>query len=154
MEAIRKIMVALDFSAHSDRVFTFAADLARNLGAALVLVNVINQRDVDAVEMVERDYPGISVDKFIQRTVAERTDLAESLFVRAGAGPLRVKKIFKVGLPFQEILAAAASENADMLVMGTRGRGSISDFLFGSTAEKVFRRCPVPLVSVRSAEDF
>jgi nucleotide-binding universal stress UspA family protein len=154
MEGIRKIVAAIDFSLHSDHVFSTAAALAQRLSAELILVNVINQRDVDAVEMVERDYPGISVDRYIQRIVAERTELAESLIAKSGAGPLKVKKIFKVGLPFKEILETVGLEGAELLVMGTRGRGHITDVLFGSTAEKVFRRCPVPLLSVRRAEDF
>jgi len=65
---------------------------------------------------------------------------------------LNLKRIFKIGVPFQEILITVQEENADMLVIGAKGRGNIAGVFFGSTAEKVFRRCPTPLLSVRPPE--
>ncbi len=56
-------------------------------------------------------------------------------------------------MPFKEILKTVEEEKADLLVMETKGRGNIADALFGSTAEKVFRRCPVALASVRPQRD-
>jgi nucleotide-binding universal stress UspA family protein len=150
MQGIKRILAAIDFSQHSAQVIQFAANLARELHVELVLVNVINQRDVDAVEMVERDYAGISVESFIQSATAERLELLNKLMAEEAPGPaVPVKRSVRVGAPFKEILQAVQAEKADLLVMGTRGRGNIAEALFGTTAEKVFRRCPIPLVSVR-----
>ncbi len=144
-------MVAVDFSPYSEQVVRFAAGLARSLEAELVVLNVLNQRDVDAVEMVARDHPSISVADFIQRSKNERSALLGRQVADAAIPLAAAKTLVRVGVPYKEILKTLVSEQADLLVMGSKGRGNIVDALFGSTAEKVFRRCPVPLVSVRPA---
>jgi nucleotide-binding universal stress UspA family protein len=53
------------------------------------------------------------------------------------------------GKPFVEILKFAKEENADLIVMATHGRGAISHLLMGSTAEKVVRKAPCPVLTVK-----
>ena len=154
MEGIRRILAAIDFSLYSPQVLRFAVDLTQELKAQLVVVNVLNQRDVQAIEMVQREFPGQSVSQFVRVATAERVNLFEKLLAAAGAASVGAKKLIKVGVPFKEILNAVDEEKADLLIMGTKGRGNVADVLFGSTAEKVFRRCPIPLVSVRPEGHF
>jgi len=154
MEGIKRILAAIDFSLYSPQVLRFAVNLTRELKAQLVVVNVINQRDVQAIEMVQREFPGQSVSQFVKVATAERVNLFEKLLAEAGAASVGAKKLIKVGVPFKEILNAVDEAQADLLIMGAQGRGNVADALFGSTAEKVFRRCPIPLVSVRPEGHF
>ncbi len=70
----------------------------------------------------------------------------------AGGAGLDIEKVIRVGVPFKALLDVIEDQGADMLVMGTKGRGNLIGVIFGSTAEKVFRRCPIPLVSIRAEE--
>lgn len=149
MEPINKILVALDFSEHSPQVMNFAVQMAKDMRAELILVNVINKRDIDAVSMVERQTTAITVDKYIETQKKDRSQEMDQLLQQFDGANLAAKKVFKIGVPAKEILQVIREEAADVLVMGARGRSNLADMLFGSTAEHVFRRCPVPLVSVR-----
>jgi universal stress protein A len=55
----------------------------------------------------------------------------------------------QVGSPFQEIVGYAEAQHIDLIVIGTHGRGPIGHMLLGSVAEKVVRRAPCPVLTVR-----
>ncbi len=59
------------------------------------------------------------------------------------------KVLMKKGVPFYEIIQTAKEESADLIVMGTHGRTGLDHILFGSTAEKVVRKSPIPVLTVR-----
>jgi nucleotide-binding universal stress UspA family protein len=145
-------MAAVDFSEYSKPTLKYAALLAGSLGAELVVVNVINQRDVEAVRKVEKEGVGVSADNYIALQKKDRDAVTSQLLEEAGCGSVRIRRIFRVGVPWVELLEAIKEENIDLMVMGTKGRTNIANTLFGSTAEKVFRRCPVPILSVRGKE--
>ena len=149
MKNIGKIMVAFDLSEYSIKAFKYTCELAEELKADLVIANVINQRDVNAVKWTEQVTSHISVEKYIEEQKKHRSDEIETLIEESSCDRLSTKTIFKIGVPFQELIQIIRDEKPALVVMGTKGRSSITDALFGSTAEKMFRRCPVPLLSIR-----
>jgi nucleotide-binding universal stress UspA family protein len=152
MEQIKRIMVAVDFSEYSRPTLKYAAYLAKLHKAVIVIVNILNKRDLDAVQRIELEGIGISAEKFIARQKSDREMAADQLLKEIGCNNPPVEKIFRIGVPWFELLEVAKEQKVDLVVIGTKGNDNIPNSLFGSTAEKVFRRCPVPVLFVRGTD--
>jgi nucleotide-binding universal stress UspA family protein len=145
-------MVAVDFSEFSPNIVKFAGNLAEDLGAELVFVNVFNQRDINMVKHVTMYTDKISVKDYVDGLKEDRTEQMQKLLTETKCTQIPNRFIIKKGIPFVELVEAAKAEKVDMVVMGTKGRGNIAGILFGSQAEKMFRHCPVPLLSIREKD--
>jgi len=153
MQNIHKIMVAFDGSEHAIEALRYGCRLAKSLETELIIANVIHQRDVNAVRTVEQKTGRLTVDDYVEGWKDGRAQEMEKIVQEASCGPLPIKKIFSVGVPFRELIKLLKEASADLLIMGSKGRGNLAGILFGSTAEKMFRHCPIPLLSIRP-EDF
>jgi nucleotide-binding universal stress UspA family protein len=143
MLTLRTVLCPTDFSDVSARAETYAAALARHYDASLQLLHV------DPPMPVMAPYGEIPVDA---RLFEEQREVAEAELVKAGerarAGGLTVETTMKGGHPAREILALADRAQADMLVIGTHGRGGVEHLLLGSVAEKIMRKASCPVLVV------
>jgi nucleotide-binding universal stress UspA family protein len=158
MISFKKIMVGCDFSEYSKKTLEYSASLAEGCQAELIIVNIINQRDVDTIlaisdkqfdRTIEKNIEKLA-DDYIKRKTQKRILQIEKLLEEISCTYLAVKKVIRVGVPFLELISTIEDEQADIMVVGRKGRTNIAGVLFGSNAEKFFRHCPVPLLSVRS----
>ena len=155
MKKIKRILAACDLSAYTGDVLDTAIGLADSLDAGLLVVNVINQRDMDsmqkALEKIAFGYENVPISLAQHRADMEneRLQSLREAIEQAGGADRKCDYLIKIGDPFQAIVEVIDQEQADLVIIGTKGRSNLSDVLHGSTAERLFRRCPVPLLSVR-----
>ena len=152
MSKVKKIMVAVDFSEYSNTITEHAGRLAEDLDAELIFVNVINQRDVYMVEKVTAYTDKLSVKGYVNDLKELRNEEMQKILQETNCTQIPNRFIIKIGVPFEQLIETAKAEKVDMVVMGTKGRSNIAGIMFGSQAEKMFRHCPVPLLSIREKE--
>lgn len=147
--SVRKIMVAYDMSENAMEALVFAMGLARDLNAELLVASIIHQRDVEVMQRVAAEAGTISVANYIESQEQERAEFIEKVLREVDMPGVSVQKVFGIGVPYLELVEIAGKQDVDLVVMGARGRSKLAGVLYGSTAEKMFRRCPVPLLSIR-----
>jgi nucleotide-binding universal stress UspA family protein len=146
---INKILVACDCSDFSGQIFAYAVEVARGLKAELIVANVINRIEVDRIARSIDSYSGETIDDHIKALKADRRDVIEGLVQDTGHADLFGKTIVKIGTHHVELMEVIKHEQADLLIMGNKGRGNLAGILLGSCAEKMFRNCPVAVLMVR-----
>lgn len=146
MHTIQKILVAVDFSEHSLPSLNYAARLSHDLSASIVLVNIMDKRAADPALW---PYTFELVQKSAEEQIADREAGLADLAIRSEASKMVIKQIVRLDVPYRGLLKTIEEENPDLLIMGTKGRGALADTILGSCAQKMFRRCPIPLLSLR-----
>lgn len=154
MSDTHTIMVALDLSRYALPTAQYAGRLARDLDADLLFVSVINQRDIDAVQSVATTYDTFPFEQFVDDRKKERHGRLQEMASSCDLDPARVRTIVKIGIPFQKLLEVIDEEKPDLLIMATKGRSDMVDVVMGSCARSMYRRCPIPLLSIRGDKYF
>ena len=149
MDANNKIMVAVGFTEYSEELLGYAADFADKIGAEMIVVNIINSRDVEAVGAIAAMGYEVDSEHYVSGVEEERRRALEQMLEKISFPAERIRTVFKVGHPVEELLKIAVKENVDLIVMGIKGRSDLEHMLVGSVAEKVFRRSPIPILSYR-----
>jgi nucleotide-binding universal stress UspA family protein len=141
------ILVATDFSECAGAAFKVARNLAQRFGAKLVILHVIHQGLVTRMA----EHLKVAPDSLLKDFREEAQQHLDKFLQQYGCTDLEVTSMVSVGLPFQEIAVIARDLAADLIVMGgygRSGRGPIEEVFFGSTAEKVVRLLPCPVLCV------
>lgn len=150
MRLIKRIVVGVDFSNYSPRILEYAAGSAERNGAEIIAVNVINKVRIDDVvaEIDDEKLTKQVMAKYINDEIEKRMVKVDDLIGRYVSKNVVSKTIIRSGVPFEEILNVVDEEDADLLVISSRGRTDFQDFMFGTTAENIFRYCPVSVLSL------
>jgi nucleotide-binding universal stress UspA family protein len=153
--AFRRILVPLDFSRSALGAYAVALALARRQEAELILLHVLDLRTFAAMEKL-----GVKVPPDKLKMIRHRVRLSFRGLIGSSKAA-KMRRILREGEPFTEIMKVARVEKVDLIVIGTYGgyTGDLEKILFGSTAEKVVRAAPcpvlcVPLSSSTASEEF
>jgi nucleotide-binding universal stress UspA family protein len=146
--ALTKILVPIDFSEHARKALQYAIPFAHQFKAKLYLVYVVEPTIYPAdFSFGQIGLPNVEAEL---RTKAEG-ELKE-LVEKEIKGRVQSEWQVKTGLPFVEISSFAKDENIDLIILATHGHTGVEHILFGSTAEKIVRKAPCPVLVVRSDE--
>jgi len=141
--AFARILCALDFSDCSKAALEYALSLAHGNNAALTLAHVLETRPLYA------DFaPAATID--VAAWTREARDRLHALVPDSFRSARNVAEIVHEGTPYREILQMAANLDADLIVLGVRGRGAADRFFFGSTTHHVIRQAHCAVLTLRA----
>lgn len=142
---IKKILVPVDFSEYSKMALDYSIEFSKRFSSELILIYVI-EPIVYPSDFGLGQIPINQVDFEIQSKAEE--ELKKLVDEKVPPG-IKASSIVRTGKPFLEIINAAQEFNCDLIIIATHGHTGIEHILFGSTAEKVVRKSPVPVLTVR-----
>ena len=140
---IKRILLATDFSQWARRAEDYAYALAYSWRASLTVLSVAEfPPELNPDYPVNREY----LADLLKQASAQLVDLKG----RAERRGIAVMTRMATGIPSEEVIAAARAEDSDLIVIGTRGKTGLAHVLLGSTAERVIRGAPCPVMTVRT----
>ena len=145
MYDIKTILLTTDFSDTAATAVEPAVSLARRFGARLVLTFV----EEDRLPPLVVEYMAVGVEDVLSQQVDRARARLEEFAAAHLTGIENLELVIGVGTPHVEIVRLAEDKQADLVVIATHGRGFISHAILGSTAERVLRRAPCPVLVIR-----
>ena len=151
-----KILFPTDFSEPSKNVLKAIEELDNECGSkSVIVVHVVDEHDVNSAANLEGFY-SISIDhireeiqkEFNRQAKAFMKAVTEELFQK-GYDRDKIKTMVLFGNPAEEIVKLAKMENVNCIVMGSRGRGQVAEFILGSTSDKVIRKAKCPVLVIK-----
>jgi nucleotide-binding universal stress UspA family protein len=145
---LKKVLVPTDFSESARQALRYGMSFAKEYGAELLLLHVVENLTVGYASDL---FPVPMAEVFQEISGYAKAELAKLGEEARGRG-LAVQEHVVQGKPSAEIIRFAAANAIDIIVLGTHGKGMLDQALFGSTTERVVRRAPCPVLTVRMAE--
>lgn len=130
---LRKIVLCTDFSDHAHRASEYALSMATEYGAELTLLHVLET------------FPSSTEIENVTREALQQLDETVPSDQRRGSN---VRSLVRIGKPYQQIIQLAVETEADLVIVGVRGRGALDTALFGSTTYRVIQLGPCPVLAV------
>lgn len=135
------ILLATDLSKWAQDAEEFACSIALSWGASLIVMSVL--------EFPPGMNPDYAVNRlYLDQLLKEATRKLVDLKARAASRGLSVQTHIATGIPSEEVLSVARTKDTDLIVVGTRGKTGLEHVLLGSTAERIIRMAPCPVVTV------
>lgn len=136
-----RILFATDGSRGSTAAEAYACALAQSWSASLTLMNVL-----EFPPGMNPDYPVNRL--YLGELMKEATKKLVDLKTRVAGLGIAAQSRIATGIPSEEVLAAARAEEAELIVVGTKGKTGLEHILLGSTAERIIRMAPCPVLTV------
>ncbi len=151
MISIKQVLVPTDFSEPSQAALLYGKAFVEQFGARLHLVHVLDENALV--------YPWATPEGETFALGTARADVEKAVRTRLEhvlsdeeRKKYSAEIVTLIGSPFLEIVTYAKAHEIDLIVIGTHGRGPIAHMLMGSVAEKVVRKAPCPVLTVRHPE--
>jgi nucleotide-binding universal stress UspA family protein len=143
----KHILFPTDNSKMATKAFAHAVNLARTYDGKITLLNIheefLNEHEREVLRVSVDDYK----DRMRERAVKSREKMTE-LVEKEDATDIS-EIILREGYPRKEIVSTAEEVGADVIVMASNGRSTLSEALIGSTAEHVVRSSPLPVFVIK-----
>jgi len=121
----------------------YASTLAASWGAVLTVMSVL-----EFPPGLNPEYPVNRL--YLAELMKQATEGLIELKARTSARGISVQTRIATGIPSEEVLAAARAEGTDLIVVGTVGKTGVEHILLGSTAERIIRTAPCPVLAIRT----
>jgi nucleotide-binding universal stress UspA family protein len=145
MVPVRRILFPTDFSEYADHAWSYALTFAQEFGAEVHLLHVVTPPP----RLAEAYAVNFDPEKMVQALAGEANATMDRMVEAAASWGLVFRREVRVGVDFREIIDYAAKHDIDLIVMATHGRTGLAHALLGSVAERVVRKAPCPVLTVK-----
>ncbi len=146
--SLKKILVPQDFSEYSLHALKYAITFGELFRSELIVLHIVEP----VVYPADFSFGQVSIPAMEEEIRRHSEEQLTDLVAKEIPSGIKATPIVRIGKPFIEIVEVAKTENADLIVISSHGRTGMDHVLFGSTADKVVRKAPCPVLTIRPHE--